>query len=112
MGDVNVFLVRDPRLGFADGGGGLEVLVELESRELTLLRARGVLLKDASGAKAETGAGELLAVSCAAPSFTGDLKGVLKGERKGLERVWEATSILRRLAAGVDILKLLVAVQR
>jgi hypothetical protein len=28
----------------------------------------------------------------------------LKGERKGLERVWEATSTRRRLAAGVDIL--------
>lgn len=31
-------------------------------------------------------------------------KGDLKGERKGLDRVWEAWSILRRLAAGVDIL--------
>ena len=34
----------------------------------------------------------------------GDFKGVLKGERKGLERVCEAASIRRRLAAGVDIL--------
>jgi hypothetical protein len=38
-------------------------------------------------------------------AFNGDLKGVLKGERNGLESVLEATSILRRLAAGVDILR-------
>jgi hypothetical protein len=36
------------------------------------------------------------------------LKGVLKGERKGLERVWDAASILRLLAAGVDILVILL----
>ena len=34
----------------------------------------------------------------------GDLKGVLKGDRNGLWRVDDAASILRRLAAGVDIL--------
>jgi len=39
-------------------------------------------------------------------AFTGDLEGVLKGERNGLDRVWDAASILRRLAAGVDILVL------
>jgi hypothetical protein len=43
-------------------------------------------------------------LSCDAEVFSGDFKGVLKGERKGLESVWEAVSILRRLAAGVDIL--------
>ena len=37
-------------------------------------------------------------------ALRGDLNGVLKGERKGLERVWEAASMRRRLAAGVDIL--------
>ena len=37
-------------------------------------------------------------------ALRGNLKGVLKGERKGLERVWEALSMRRRLAAGVDIL--------
>lgn len=45
-----------------------------------------------------------MVVSCAWPSLMGDLKGVLKGDRNGFERVWDATSILRRLAAGVDIL--------
>jgi len=33
----------------------------------------------------------------------GCLSGDLKGERNGLERVVDAASILRRLAAGVDI---------
>ena len=47
-------------------------------------------------------------LSSDAEFFTGDLKGVLKGERKGLERVWDATSILRLLAAGVDILVILL----
>lgn len=37
-------------------------------------------------------------------ALRGDLNGVLKGERKGLESVWEAASMRRRLAAGVDIL--------
>jgi hypothetical protein len=37
-------------------------------------------------------------------ALTGDLKGVLKGERKGFERVVDAASILRFLAAGVLIL--------
>ena len=36
-------------------------------------------------------------------SLTGDLKGVLKGERKGFARTWEAASMRRRLAAWVDI---------
>jgi hypothetical protein len=31
----------------------------------------------------------------------------LKGERKGFARVWEAASMRRRLAAGVDILTLI-----
>ncbi len=35
--------------------------------------------------------------------LAGDLNGVLKGERKGLERVCEAISRRRRFAAGVDI---------
>jgi len=47
-------------------------------------------------------------LSSDAEFFTGDLKGVLKGERKGLERVWDAASILRLLAAGVDILVILL----
>ena len=38
----------------------------------------------------------------------GDLKGVLNGERKGLESVWEAVSRRRRFAPGVDILVVLV----
>lgn len=36
--------------------------------------------------------------------LTGDLNGVLNGERKGLESVCDAVSMRRRLAAGVDIL--------
>lgn len=36
--------------------------------------------------------------------LSGDLKGVLNGERNGLESVFDAASIRRRLAAGVDIL--------
>lgn len=36
-------------------------------------------------------------------ALRGDLKGVLNGERKGLESVCEAASMRRRLAAGVDI---------
>ena len=36
--------------------------------------------------------------------LSGDLNGVLKGERNGLERVVDAALILRRFAAGVDIL--------
>lgn len=47
-------------------------------------------------------------LSSDAEFFTGDLKGVLKGERKGLERVWDAALILRLLAAGVDILVILL----
>jgi hypothetical protein len=39
----------------------------------------------------------------AAEALLGDFKGVLNGDRKGFERVWDAVSILRRLAAGVDI---------
>ena len=34
----------------------------------------------------------------------GALIGDLKGERNGLESVWEAVSMRRRLAAGVGIL--------
>lgn len=40
--------------------------------------------------------------------LTGDLKGVLKGERKGFARVLDAASMRRRLAAGVDILIVLI----
>jgi hypothetical protein len=47
-------------------------------------------------------------LSSDAEFFTGDLNGVLNGERKGLERVWDAASILRLLAAGVDILVILL----
>lgn len=35
--------------------------------------------------------------------LSGDLKGVLNGERNGLESVVDAASMRRRLAAGVDI---------
>jgi hypothetical protein len=44
-------------------------------------------------------------------TLRGLLKGVLKGERKGLERVLDAASILRRFAAGVDILIALVLLE-
>lgn len=79
----------------ADGAGRLGVFEKLERREFAFLGARGALV---------------LAVvevsSWDADVFMGDLKGVLKGERKGLESVWEAASILLRLAAGVDIMGL------
>lgn len=83
MGEVKVFLVRG-RAGVARLGG-LSARME-----------------------------EVRAVGCEVVSWdwdvwplTGDLKGVLKGERKGFARVWEAASMRRRLAAGVDILTLI-----
>jgi hypothetical protein len=38
-------------------------------------------------------------------ALTGDLKGVLKGERNGFESVFEASFIRRRFAAGVDMMR-------
>jgi len=62
-------------------------------------RMEVVVMDDLSGVVV-VGVGILLLSGC----LRGDLKGVLKGDRNGLERVVDAASILRRLAAGVDIL--------
>lgn len=87
MGVERVFLVRGMRVGVVDAA---ERAGSLPDRMLFGFLGRGVEPPCAGG----------LILSRA---FTGDLKGVLKGERKGFERAWEA-SMRRRLAAGVDIL--------
>jgi len=95
IGDENVFLARGGRLGVADGSDGagkLGVLEVLESRIFVVFGARGVLL----GGAADT-------LSWDSVAFTGDF---LNGERNGFASVWDALSILRRLAAGVYILEL------
>lgn len=82
MGEENVFLARLVRLG-----------VVVERDRLGVFSARiGVSRR---GVEIE---GLVVSEGC----LRGDLKGVLNGERKGLESV-EAASIRRRFAAGVDI---------
>lgn len=88
-GEENVFFGRGARF-VVNGAGRRGVFAELESREFVVLDARG------------TDVATLL--SSDGVALLGDFKGVLNGERNGLERVWEAVSILRRFAAGVDML--------
>ncbi len=78
-----------------DRAGNLVVFAGFERRELLFFAARGALVSAV-----------LVVLTWGAVAFTGDLKGVLKGDRKGLESVCDAASILRRFAAGVDILRL------
>lgn len=77
--------------------------------------ARGVRMGVAFGASFE-GSGsfgddwrafEVFGAAAAVVASAGVLRGVLNGERNGFERVCEA-SMRRRLAAGVDILAMLV----
>ena len=89
-GDAKVFLLRVARLG---------VVVEI-------VRRLGVF-SESVGVEVVRGV-EGLVFSFDGGALRGGLKGVLKGERKGLESVIDAASIRRRLAAGVDILILLV----
>lgn len=91
-GDAKVFLLRV---------AGLGVVVEI-------VRRLGVFSESAGVEVVREVEVEGLVFSFDGGALRGDLKGVLKGERKGLESVVDAASIRRRLAAGVDILILLV----
>lgn len=97
---MKVFLERGPRAGVARLLGREGTLGFLSARmEMELRGAGGLLLCEG-----------VLVLSSDAWPLTGDLKGVLNGERKGFASVWEAASMRRRLAAGVDILTVIVIV--
>lgn len=89
-GDEKVLLARGARFGVVESEGAGIPGVSWEGRGAGPDVLRGVEVLDwvFAGGKA----------------LMADFKGVLKGERKGLESVWDAESILRRLAAGEDIL--------
>jgi hypothetical protein len=92
-GDEKVFFCRGVDVGAEEvvGAGRLGVFVASESIEIGVLAVEALLLCEGVAVLSFEGMG-----------FNGDLNG----ERKGLESVCDAASILRRLAAGVDILAL------
>lgn len=91
MGDEKVFFPRDARFGVGP---------DSDSRLGVFSESMGIDVR--SGVEVD---GCVLSEGWA---LTGDLNGVLNGERKGLESVLDAASMRRRFAAGVVIFFLML----